>query len=85
MLGRRGRKRDPAMLVTYSGANSGVGAIYEWSGNSEVGKGRMEITDMSPTSRISIKLDFLEPFKIHNAVEFRLNAEDGFTNTTWRM
>ena len=78
-------KKDPAMVVTYSGANSRVGAIYEWSGNSEVGKGRMEITDMSPTSRISIKLDFLEPFKVHNTVEFRLEADEGFTKTTWRM
>jgi hypothetical protein len=78
-------KKDPAMVVTYSGANSGIGAIYEWSGNSEVGTGRMEITDMSPTSRISIQLDFLEPFKAQNAVEFRLDADEGFTKTTWRM
>ncbi|MFT4564504.1 MAG: hypothetical protein ACI9BW_004271 [Gammaproteobacteria bacterium] len=78
-------KKDPTMTVTYSGANSGIGAIYTWSGNSDVGKGRMEITDMSPTSRINIKLDFLEPFKVRNAVEFRLDSDDGFTNTRWSM
>jgi hypothetical protein len=78
-------KKDPAMVVINSGANSGIGAIYEWSGNSDVGKGRMEITDMSPTSRVSIKLDFLEPFKVQNTVEFRLNTDEGFTHTTWSM
>ncbi|NQW49777.1 MAG: SRPBCC family protein, partial [Rhodospirillales bacterium] len=34
--------RDPAMKRTYSGAESGKGAVYEWDGNDNVGKGRME-------------------------------------------
>ena len=38
-------KRDPAMQRSFSGAASGKGAIYEWDGNNNVGKGRMEITD----------------------------------------
>ena len=40
---------DPAMKKTYSGAPSGKGAIYEWSGNSDVGQGRMEIIDTART------------------------------------
>ena len=34
---------DPAMSRTFSGAESGVGAVYEWSGNKKAGAGRMEV------------------------------------------
>ena len=36
---------DPAMERTYSGADSGIGAVHEWSGNLKAGAGRMEIGD----------------------------------------
>jgi hypothetical protein len=65
-------KRDPAMKRTYSGAEHGKGAVYEWEGNSEVGQGRMEITDTSDPSRVTIKLDFIKPFEGHNVAEFAL-------------
>ncbi len=42
-------KLDPNMHVSYSGAPAGQGAIYEWQGNSKVGKGRMEILAAEPT------------------------------------
>ena len=77
--------KDPAMKNPYSGANSGVGAIYEWSGNRDVGQGRMEITDMSPLSRIELKLDLIEPFATQNIVELRLEFDGDFTETTWLM
>src|SRR6202022_3511784 len=53
-------KVDPAMKRTHSGAASGKGAVYEWDGNAKVGKGRMEITQVSPPSAVVIKLDFLK-------------------------
>ena len=34
---------DPAMKRSYSGAESGKGAIYAWDGNKEIGQGSMEI------------------------------------------
>src|SRR5688572_15089228 len=52
-------KMDPAMQRTYSGAASGTGAVYEWAGNSKVGKGRMEIVEATPASKVAVKLDFL--------------------------
>jgi len=78
-------KRDPAMKRTYGGAAQGKGAVYEWQGNSEVGQGRMEITDASDPSRITIKLDFIKPFEGHNVAEFALVPQDGATNVTWSM
>src|SRR5262245_43272753 len=48
-------KRDLAMKRTYSGASSGRGAVYAWEGDSEVGAGRMEITESSAPNKITIK------------------------------
>src|SRR5690348_2822407 len=55
-------KRDPAMSRIHSGAPAGTGAAYAWEGNKQVGKGRMEIIESTPPSRVRIKLDFLAPF-----------------------
>jgi len=76
--------RDPAMKKTYGGAAQGKGAVYEWEGNSEVGQGRMEITDADP-SRITIKLDFIKPLEGHNVADFALVPQGGTTNVTWSM
>jgi len=78
-------KKDPAMKRTLSGAANGEGAVYEWEGDKNVGKGRMEITESSPPARITIKLDFVKPFEAHNIVEFTLKPRGDATNVTWVM
>jgi uncharacterized protein YndB with AHSA1/START domain len=78
-------KMDPAMKRTYSGAASGKGAVYAWEGNSKVGEGRMEITDVSPPSKVAIKLDFVKPIEGHNIAEFTLEPKGDSTNVTWTM
>jgi uncharacterized protein YndB with AHSA1/START domain len=78
-------KMDPMMQRKYSGTAHGTGAIYEWEGNSKVGKGRMEITQAVPPHRIVIKLDFLTPFEAHNTAEFTLADKGGTTSVTWSM
>ena len=77
-------KVDPAMKKTYSGAASGKGAVYEWDGNRQVGQGRMEITEASP-SRVTIKLDFLKPFEGHNVAAFTLTPQGDATTVAWTM
>jgi uncharacterized protein YndB with AHSA1/START domain len=77
--------RDPAMKRAYSGAESGKGAVYEWDGNDNVGKGRMEIVDSTPPHRVVIKLDFLKPFEGHNMAELTVEPKDGQTIVTWAM
>ncbi len=78
-------KKDPAMKRTYSGAASGVGAVYEWEGNKNIGKGRMEIAEVSPPSKITFKLDFIKPFEAHNMAEFTLDARGDATEVTWAI
>src|SRR5215467_11074691 len=48
---------DPDIKITYTGPDSGKGARYEWTGNSKVGEGSLEITDASVPSRVTLKLD----------------------------
>lgn len=78
-------KKDPAMKRTLSGAASGKGAIYAWEGNKNVGKGRMEIADAAPPSRIAIDLSFEKPFAAQNVVVFTFEPEGGATAVTWAM
>lgn len=78
-------KLDPAMKKTFSGSASGKGAGYEWEGNSRAGKGSMEITESTPPSKITIKLDFAKPMEGHNTAEFTLEGRGDTTDVTWAM
>jgi uncharacterized protein YndB with AHSA1/START domain len=78
-------KLDPTMTKNYSGAPSGRGAVYDWEGNSKVGKGRMEITDASAPRNVVIKLDFERPFRANNVSEFTLEPQGDATDVTWSM
>jgi hypothetical protein len=78
-------KKDPAMKRVLSGAQSGAGAVYEWDGNKDVGKGRMEIAETVPPSKVTIKLDFVKPFEAHNIVDFTLEGQGDSTNVTWAL
>ena len=77
--------RDPALKRTYSGAESGKGAVYAWDGNKNVGSGRMEILEADTPTKIRIKLDFLKPFEAHNTAEFTMQPHGGATNILWVM
>ena len=79
---------DPTMQRKFSGADAGVGAVYEWEGTGKVGAGRKEITEMRSGSErglISIKLDFFKPFKASNTAEFLMKPSDSGTDLTWAM
>jgi uncharacterized protein YndB with AHSA1/START domain len=76
---------DPAMSTSYSGAESGKGAIYEWSGNDDVGTGRMEITAAQSPSSVTIDLEFMEPWPSTAETIFTLSPEGEGTTVTWSM
>jgi uncharacterized protein YndB with AHSA1/START domain len=78
-------RMDPNLTRSYSGAERGEGAVYAWEGNNKVGKGRMEIVEAPPPSRIAIRLDFLKPFEAHNTAEFTLVPRGESTEVTWAM
>ena len=78
-------KIDPAMKRSYDGAPAGVGAITSWLGNSQVGEGRMTITESRPGDLVRIKLEFFKPFKATNTAEFTFRPGGNQTSVTWSM
>ncbi len=78
-------KIDPTMKQTYEGAPAGVGTIYTWDGNKNVGTGRMTIEESRPGELIRIKMEFLKPFANTSTAEFSFKPEGNHTAVTWSM
>jgi len=76
---------DPALQRTYSGAESGVGAVYAWSGNRKAGRGRMEIADVTEPGRVQIDLVFEKPFKARNDTVFTIVPAGSGSRVTWLL
>ncbi|MFD2263382.1 SRPBCC family protein [Lacibacterium aquatile] len=77
--------KDPDMVRSFDGAAQGLGAVYSWQGDKNVGEGRMEILEAAPARRLLLSLDFFKPFKASNHAEFTLtDIGDGVT-VTWAM
>jgi uncharacterized protein YndB with AHSA1/START domain len=78
-------KLDPTMKQTFEGAPAGTGAVYTWAGNSEVGEGRMTITDSRPSEELNIKLEFMKPFAATTSTVFTFTPQGDKTNVRWVM
>ncbi|MCC6225061.1 MAG: SRPBCC family protein [Microthrixaceae bacterium] len=76
---------DQNMERTYSGADSGIGAVYSWSGTRKVGEGRMEITSSDPPAKLGIRLNFIKPFKAENDIVLSLETNGPATDVRWTM
>lgn len=77
--------KDPEMKRTFSGARSGNGSIYEFDGNRDVGKGRLEIVEAVEPTKVVMTLDMEEPMKGHNLVEYTIQPTAGGSEVTWAM
>jgi hypothetical protein len=77
-------KLDPAMNRTFGGPAAGVGATYAWNGNKDVGSGFMAVKSAT-NDKVSIQLDFIEPFEGHNTADFLLAPQGGGTEVRWVM
>ncbi|HEY2837830.1 MAG TPA: SRPBCC family protein [Pirellulales bacterium] len=78
-------KLDPEMKKTFEGPDSGVGASYAWSGNSQAGEGRSTIVETKPNELVALKLEFVKPFEATCHVTFTLVPTANGTNVTWSM
>lgn len=78
-------KIDPAMKLTYAGPAAGVGASYAWVGNSEVGEGKMTVTESQPNERIRFRLEFIKPMAGVSDTLFTFKPEGPGTSVTWTM
>jgi hypothetical protein len=78
-------KLDPAMTQTFSGPESGVGAVYEWKGNSDVGEGRMTLESIEPNVRVTTKLEFIAPFADTTKTHWVISPDPGGSKVTWTL
>jgi Polyketide cyclase / dehydrase and lipid transport len=78
-------KLDPEMKRTFEGASTGAGAIYGWTGNDQVGEGRMTIEESKPNEFVRIKLEFIKPFAVTNSTTFTFAPAGEGTLVTWKM
>jgi uncharacterized protein YndB with AHSA1/START domain len=76
---------DPHMSRTYSGADSGTGSAYAWSGNRKAGRGRMEVVEATKPSRVRIDLLFEKPFRSRSDTTFTVIPEGAGSRVTWSM
>ena len=76
---------DPDLSREYSGAESGVGAKYAWSGNKTAGRGAMEIIRIDEPREVEVRLDFEKPMKATNTVTFELTPQGQATRVSWTM
>jgi uncharacterized protein YndB with AHSA1/START domain len=78
-------KLDPAAVRAFEGPEAGAGASMVWSGNRQVGEGRMTITESRPGELIRFRLDFARPFAGTNMAVFTFTPESDGTLVTWTM
>ena len=78
-------KLDPNQKTTYAGEPGAVGSVQEWSGNKDVGKGRMTLREARPGERLAIDLEFIEPFASRADTLFALAPDGAGTRVTWTM
>src|SRR5215831_12468684 len=75
-------KEEATVARSYSGAPAGKGAICEWEGKGNAGKGRMQIVESSPTL-IRLQADWARPFAARNFNTFVLEPQGNATRVTW--
>lgn len=78
-------KLDPNMKKSLEGPAEGVGAIYKWSGNNEVGEGSTTLVESKPNEKVAMKLAFVRPMEGTSDVQFSFVPEAGGTKVIWAM
>ena len=77
-------KMDPDAKTTYSGADSGVGAVASWEGDKS-GAGSATITESKPGEFIRQRMDWIKPLAGTSTVDFTFKTEGDKTVVTWAM
>ena len=78
-------KLDPNVKNTYSGPDSGVGAVCSWDGNSDIGAGSSTIIESKPGELIRMRMDWKRPMESVATVDFTFKPAGDKTVVTWAM
>jgi len=79
------QKLDPAMRSSLEGPGVGPGSSYTWAGNDQVGEGRMTITESTPPDDVTLRLQFLKPWKSTSEVHLHIVPEGDGSRVTWAI
>src|SRR5499427_806543 len=78
-------KLDPNVKNTYSGPDSGVGAVCSWEGNRKIGAGSATIIESKPGELVRQRMDWKRPMEGTSTVEFTFKPLGDKTVVTWAM
>lgn len=78
-------KLDPNVKNSYSGPDSGVGAVCSWEGNSDIGAGSATIIESKPGELVRERMDWKRPMEGVATADFTFKPEDDKTVVTWAM
>jgi len=78
-------KLDPNVKNTFSGPESGVGAVCSWEGNRDIGAGSCTIIESKPNELVRCRMDFKRPMAGTATVDFMFKPEGDKTVVTWAM
>ena len=78
-------KLDPNVKNTYSGPDSGVGAVCSWDGNRDVGAGSCTIIESKPGELVRCRMDWKRPMEGTATVDFAFRPQGNQTTVTWAM
>src|SRR5262249_36540250 len=68
-------KLDPNVKSTFSGPESGVGAVCSWDGNKDIGAGSCTITESKPGELVRCRMDWKRPMEGTATVDFTFKPE----------
>lgn len=75
--------KDPNMTTSIEG--SGVGSVYSWKGNDQVGSGSMTISAIEPNKSVSIDLKFIAPWESQAVTKWSVEPADNGSKVSWEM
>lgn len=78
-------KIDPHAKNSFHGPDAGAGSSFSWSGNKDIGEGKMTVVESRPNELVKIRLEFYRPFRAVHMAEFVFQPEAGGTAATWTM
>ena len=78
-------KLDPNVKNTFSGPDSGVGAVCSWDGNSDIGAGSATIIESKPNELVRLRMDWKRPMEDVATADFTFKPEGDKTVVTWAM
>lgn len=80
-----GSKLDPSMQKTFEGPAAGVGQSCAWSGDQEIGKGKMTIEESVPGQKVVVKLELVEPMESRATYVLTVTGTPTGSAVTWSM